>query len=383
MSNFPVKRKLLLALVFIFLLTIPVLATDELQRAFDQLAETEARAGFIRGNIEWARVTTEQLNHDLRVLDWLMHSSQAELERLRGNLLRLDEDIITTGAHLFQVELNLAEVDALARERIRVLYKNGNISFFEVLFTSTSYSDFLQRAELLRRLVESDIALLSQTQQLQLELDNAKRQLEASFAEQQRMEQQESWHNRQLEVQQDEKHYLIGDIQAQAAHWVELQAELAAEGERLGAWIREMQEARRGFALGTGDYTWPVPGHYTVSSRFGWRPNPFGGSSSNWHSGLDIAAPNGANIVAVDAGVVVLASIGWNGGYGNMVMIDHGNGVATLYAHASSILVTEEQAVARGEVIASIGSTGWSTGPHLHIEFRINGTAEDPANFLE
>ncbi|MGI6093407.1 MAG: M23 family metallopeptidase [Negativicutes bacterium] len=122
---------------------------------------------------------------------------------------------------------------------------------------------------------------------------------------------------------------------------------------------------------------WPASGE--VTSRFGWRSSPFGGGSE-WHPGIDIANSTGTPIIATAAGEVVHS--GWYSGYGKMVKIDHGNGIVTLYAHNSQNNVREGQQVEKGEVIAYMGSTGWSTGSHVHYEVRVNGTAVNPANFL-
>lgn len=122
---------------------------------------------------------------------------------------------------------------------------------------------------------------------------------------------------------------------------------------------------------------WPASGE--VTSRFGWRSSPFGGGS-DWHPGIDIANSAGTPIIATAAGEVVYS--GWYSGYGRMVQIDHGNGIVTIYAHNSQNIVREGQSVEKGDVIAYMGSTGWSTGSHVHYEIRVNGTAVNPANFL-
>jgi murein DD-endopeptidase MepM/ murein hydrolase activator NlpD len=123
---------------------------------------------------------------------------------------------------------------------------------------------------------------------------------------------------------------------------------------------------------------WPASGD--VTSRFGWRNSPWGGSSGDWHPGIDIANSYGTPIMATADGQVVKSE--WYGGYGNMVQIDHGNGIVTIYGHTSRIVVSVGQRVKKGEVIAYMGSTGNSTGTHVHYEIRVNDTAVNPANFL-
>ena len=127
-----------------------------------------------------------------------------------------------------------------------------------------------------------------------------------------------------------------------------------------------------------GSFIWPVASYVYVSSRFGLRIHPITGQQKT-HTGIDIASNQGTSIYAADGGTVTLAS--WNGGYGNCVMIDHGNGYVTLYGHMSSIAVSQGQAVSQGETIGYVGSTGKSTGPHLHFEVLKNGTRIDPEQF--
>jgi murein DD-endopeptidase MepM/ murein hydrolase activator NlpD len=123
--------------------------------------------------------------------------------------------------------------------------------------------------------------------------------------------------------------------------------------------------------------SWPVSG--TITSPFGYRQNPFGGAP-DFHPGLDIAAPMGTTVTAAASGTVI--SAGWYGGYGNYILIDDGGGMATGYGHLSQIFVSNGQQVQKGQAIGAVGSTGRSTGPHLHFEVRINGKPTDPAAYL-
>ena len=134
-----------------------------------------------------------------------------------------------------------------------------------------------------------------------------------------------------------------------------------------------------GSATSLSNLQWPVPSCTLITSRFGYRVAPTTGAST-YHGGLDIGAGMGASIVAAGAGDVIYA--GANGGYGNCVMIDHGNGVVTVYAHMSSIGVSYGQYVTAGQYVGAVGSTGVSTGPHCHFEIRINGAQTDPAAYF-
>ena len=132
--------------------------------------------------------------------------------------------------------------------------------------------------------------------------------------------------------------------------------------------------------VGSGVYTWPTPGYTRITSPYGMRKHPIL-KTNRMHTGIDIGAPNGATIVSVDHGCVV--QVGWYGGYGRVVMVDHGHGIVTMYAHTSAALVNVGDAVKKGQAIAKVGSTGWSTGPHLHFEVRINGKYTNPLNYIK
>ncbi|VBB07498.1 peptidase m23 [Lucifera butyrica] len=156
----------------------------------------------------------------------------------------------------------------------------------------------------------------------------------------------------------------------------ELQKQVPVREQSLLALRNELEEkiAR----LAATPSIWPANGD--VTSRFGWRTSPWGGNSGDWHPGIDIANDYGTPIVATANGVVIYS--GWYSGYGNMVEIDHGNGIVTIYGHNEKILVHVGQKVRKGETISYMGSTGLSTGPHVHYEVRVNGTAVNPAKFL-
>ena len=136
-----------------------------------------------------------------------------------------------------------------------------------------------------------------------------------------------------------------------------------------------------GTSTSTGKMTWPIPGYRTLTSSFGYRIHPIYGTYK-LHSGIDVGAPAGAKFVAADDGTVLIASYGYNGGYGNYVVISHGNGITTRYGHGTTILVSAGQKVTKGTPVLTVGSTGASTGPHAHFEVRVNGVAVNPMNYL-
>ena len=188
----------------------------------------------------------------------------------------------------------------------------------------------------------------------------------------------------ELEKRIEEASQLIVELEEEIEHNTELYLQVVAEEQALEANIQQLiaeferQEAAKNIQS-TGTYIWPLPGYTPGTRTYGYRTHPIYGDM-RFHSGQDIGAPSGTSIIAADSGVV--SYCGWNGGYGNCVMINHGGGRVTLYAHMSAYNCSYGQTVNQGDTIGYVGSTGVSTGPHLHFEVRINGATVDPMQYF-
>ena len=294
------------------------------------------------------------------------------------------------------------------RTRVRAMEENGNYGFLALVLNAGSLGELLTAMDDIGEIMESDrrledeyIAAREHTEEVKAEYEAYKAELEAKQATL-RAEQVEL--QRQIDEATDLINQLLEDIEGNAEELAKLQAaqdeaqkeidQKVAELERQRA---EEEERRRqeaaannpsgggggssggGSVTGTGSFTWPCPSCTYITSRVGYRWHPVSGQWK-YHSGLDIGAAYGASIVAADGGTVTIA--GLNGGYGKCVMIDHGNGYYTLYGHMSSIAVSVGQSVSKGETIGYVGSTGVSTGPHLHFEIRQGTTILDPENWF-
>ena len=295
------------------------------------------------------------------------------------------------------------------RARVRAMEENGNYGFLALVLNSASLGELLTAMDDIGEIMESDrrledeyIAAREHTEQVKAEYEEYKSELEAKQAAL-RAEQVEL--QRQIDEATELITKLAEDIEGNAEELAKLQAaqdeaqkeidQKVAELERQRA---EEEERRRqeaaankpsngggggssggGSVTGTGSFTWPCPSCTYITSRVGYRWHPVSGQWK-YHSGLDIGAAYGASIVAADGGTVTIAGV--NGGYGNCVMIDHGNGYYTLYGHMSSIAVSLGQTVSKGSTIGYVGSTGVSTGPHLHFEIRQGTTILDPENWF-
>lgn len=282
------------------------------------------------------------------------------------------------------------------RERVRAMEENGNYGFLAMVLNTTSLGELLTAMDDIGEIMESDreledeyIASRENTEQVKAEYEATKSELEAKQAEL-RAEQEA------LEKDIEEATNLILSLEEDIANRrAEYDAILAAE-DQANAEIAELvaelerqraeEEAARnpgggggGSAVGNGNFIWPCPSCTYITSRFGLRIHPITGDRKS-HNGLDIGAGYGAAIVAADGGTVSWADV--KGGYGNCVMINHGNGYVTLYGHMSSIAVSNGQSVSQGDTIGYVGSTGLSTGPHLHFEIHSGGGLIDPEQFF-
>jgi len=268
--------------------------------------------------------------------------------------------------------------------RLRDIYENGEINYLTALSDSESFSDFLNRLDFLSLIVREDLTLLLKIKVERASLTTQEKQFRSKYEElvgfQRNLEEKE----KSLISLKEKREYLLTEVQVQrhsiAQNVMQLENLSAEEEKKLQELIRLQQSlnARSGKKYaGSGRLNWPCGGY--ISSPFGWRIHPIY-RSYIFHTGVDIAAEYGTAVTAADSGIVILAS--WYGGYGNAVVIDHGSGLSTLYGHCSVLYVRAGQQVAKGQVVALVGSTGNSTGPHLHFEVRQNGTPIDPRGKL-
>ena len=332
---------------------------DDLQA---QLGQTNAAIGEMTG-----RIGTLQANED-----WTQR--------------RLDWNAVQLGAARRSLRLH----DELLKRRLVDIYEYGDLSYVNALIAARSFSEFVERWEDLRLLIAANERAVRARKVAEKRVAAIEADLERTRLMLAHEEQAQEDARSQLDSLASERRNLVelaGEQKHQVASQVaEIEDLSAAEEAQLESLIQERQRelaAQRkaaGIAGGVeseggpGSFSWPVTG--TITSPFGWRSNPFGGSPE-FHQGLDIAAPSGTTVTAAAGGTVIMAQ--WYGGYGNYILIDHGGGYSTGYGHLSAIYVSNGQSVSRGQAIGAVGSTGQSTGPHLHFEVRINGKPVDPA----
>ena len=311
-----------------------------------------------------------------------------------------DEMIAEKAAELEEAQRLENEQLERYRARVRAMEENGGYNILAIISKSDSFSDMLTAMDDVGEIMESDrqledayIAARENTESVKADYENTRSELEELKA-QLKAEQEE------LEKDIEEAIQIIlnleNDLENRQAEYDAIMAAEDAANATIDKLVAELEAQRAaeaaaaaaaaggssgggGNANATGSFLWPVASYLYVSSRFGLRVHPITGEKKS-HTGIDIASNQGTAVYASDGGSVTLA--GWNGGYGNCIMIDHGNGYVTLYGHLSSISVSVGQTVSQGATIGAVGSTGNSTGPHLHFEVLKNGTRIDPEQFF-
>ena len=260
-----------------------------------------------------------------------------------------------------------------------------------VVTGAKSFSDFANRLELLKRVIRSDYNLILEIQNQKAQIEAKEEQLEKDKARLDALAQEAQKAQSQIAAKKAEQQKVLDDAKDNKAAAAQMEQDLIAESKRVHNLIQErlrQQEAARqaasqsggeapSYTQGSGVLSWPCNG--PITSPYGYRVHPIFGTTI-YHSGIDIGVDYGTPIHAADSGTVIYA--GWISGYGNAVIIDHGNGMQTLYGHNQSLNVSEGQSVSKGKVIAFAGSTGNSTGPHCHFEVQVNGSAVDPMGYL-
>ena len=334
------------------------------------------------------KVVRTQL-HKVKVQVWGVAS---EVEKLDGRITTVEDQLAQTKSQLsshkkeqarLAFELNKAHKKLMVKKRIaarriRSIYVSGNETVLSVLIGSRDIADFASRKSLLERIAKHDHELFDDVKVLRDQIGRKKKRQDTIVNQVAELKAKQQMQEQDLTGAMALKKTVLSKLKLQRD---DLQEELEAmerESSRIESQIRSYQAANSGRVTPyRGHFMMPVRGR--LSSPFGYRTHPISGKRK-LHTGLDIAASHGTTIRAAGPGVVI--SAGWRGGYGNTVIIDHGGGISTLYGHCSRLLARAGQKVSAGDPVAAVGSTGYSTGPHLHFEVRVNGSPVNPRKYL-
>jgi len=369
---------ILLAMLLLIVMIMPVYA-DELSDQQDILDEINQKLDQQQNNLNQATRTEKSIMGQVRGIEGQVNQTEAELDSLEARIGYLQNSIKTTQKQVAQQQKDLDKQTKMLADRLVIIYEQGESTYLEVLLGSNDIRDFITRFEMLSTIVSQDKDLIEVINVKKQDLDNKLADLEVQQRELQVAQDSKEIKKLQLAGQLDSKKKILSSVQSEKEAYAQAVAELEQASAEAQAIILRLQGKNPGSAMGTGKFTWPTPGYRTITSPYGMRYHPIL-KTNKLHTGEDVGAPMGATIVAADAGSVIFA--GWLGAYGNAIIIDHGNGLSTLYGHQSRLLVSQGQNVTKGQTIGKVGSTGWSTGAHLHFEVRKNGSPVNPSAYV-
>lgn len=322
----------------------------------------------------------EEVTNELTEVTKKVEEAQAEVEELQADIEVKEAEIAIAAGEIEDLKRDMSAREEGLNDRLRAMYKNGSVGYLDVLLGSNSISEFLNNVEMIQRIFRNDQDTLKFLEEQHDVLEEKQHVLENEKAELDKQKAKQAEKQEALETSKGELQAQLDAINAEADR---ISAEIKARQEALAQQQAQQQQQEQGNEGTEGGYSggalqWPC-NSTIITSEFGYRIHPLTGIWTG-HTGIDIGCNMYEPIYAAESGTVILAEE--YGGYGNAVVIDHGNGLTTLYGHNEELYVSVGQKVSRGETIAGAGSTGWSTGPHLHFEVRVNGDYVDPMGYL-
>ena len=383
------KRKFTISLISL-IIVIALVASFVSAAVISAFAAEGTSASALRSKISDIAGEKEQLQKELDQISSEKKSvlqKKSELERKANLNLKeieaseqlmdeLSSMIKVKNEELEQAEQRQNEQYQLFLSRMRAMYEMGEISYLEVLLDSSSFYEMQSRVEIINKIISYDKNLVEQLKQAKQQVLEAKQQLEQDKAEQSQLMDKLEKTKKSLDGQISESEKISSELEKDEESTKAAYEEMEKEEAKLQAELKKLvaASASKSSYVG-GSMTWPLPGHTYISSPFGYRIHPTL-KVKKLHTGVDIPAPKGTKILAANSGEVIISA--YSKAWGNYVVVNHGGGTATLYAHMSKRLVAKGDSVSKGQNIGLVGTTGYSTGNHLHFEIQKNGVSVDP-----
>lgn len=369
--------RLALAIFTMLVLSVPPAGAGTLAEKRQELRQIIQQLTQRRERLHQMRKEEHRVLGQLESIDRSREAASRRLAGLTAEYRQTQTRVQNVGAQLATTQRDLGKRQARLRSRLRDIYKYGQGGYLEVLLGTASFAEFVTRWRLTSMVMHADRALITQVVSDVSRYQSLHETLQSDTARLTNVIVQTEASKREIEIQEVAKRTTLRRIQRERAAYEYAVRELETNSRDLEVLIRRMQARPAGtrvaFAQGVGMIQWPATG--PITSPFGMRRHPVFGIT-HVHTGVDIGALWGAPVLAASDGQVIHA--GWFGGYGKLVVVDHGAGVSTLYAHLHEILVSPGATVHKGQVVGRVGSTGFSTGPHLHFEIRIDGQPINP-----
>ena len=375
------KLKRIMAMVCALLVVAAFILSIIMPAAFavtqKQLDDADAKTKQAQKELQKAQEAKKAALAQYNAIDKQISDTEDEIGRIETQIEQTKEDITLKQEELKAAEEEFKQYEAVFMVRARAMYENSEIDYLEILFGA---DDFLSKIEMISQLMDYDNGILEKLNETKEKIAAAKEELENILVRQEEnaasLEARKGSLNETLAQKQAMLDEMTKDVEKYKALYDEAER---AEQELIRQNRSAFSYSANPVKYTGGRFMWPVPASSRITSQYGYRIHPVY-KTKKFHSGIDIGAPYGVDILAAADGTVTLATT--NGGYGKCVIINHGSGITTLYGHNSTLLVSVGNKVTKGQVIAKAGSTGVSTGPHLHFEVRVNGSTTDPMQYL-
>lgn len=389
-----IAKKLIASSLLLSLLTLSTSAFAE-EKSISELKDKQGNINSsIQANKGKLKATEDK---KIKTLDDL-RLIKKEISETKDNIKKLSEDIKEKTKDIETIENKISEMQQKLEKKIEdynlrlvEVYKEGDVKYLDILFGAEDFNDFLTRYQYIQYINDSDQSLMDEIKEYKATLKEEQDKVKQVKADLEAAKQNKEAQTIQLAQMGESKKALISELTVQEKAIQKSIRDMEQASNAIGAQIQALQAQASRLAQGDvvgyqgayvpvgGALTFPVPSYYGVTSEYGWRGDPFSGGQS-FHMGIDLGASSGASVLSAGDGKIILQEYHWS--YGNYVVVDHGNGLSTVYAHMTGFAKPFGSIVKAGEEIGYVGSTGSSTGPHLHFEVRVNGQHTNPRGYL-
>ncbi|MBR5809130.1 MAG: peptidoglycan DD-metalloendopeptidase family protein [Clostridia bacterium] len=357
-------------------------AAKSVNQLKEELSQNQKNAEKTQKEIKAKQAEQNEHKKKKNAIDLEIASLQGDIDTIQNVIDEKDAEIEAKNAEIEVLDESLKKTDKQLKKRMKIMYESGTTSYLEMIFSAKGLSDLFTRLSIIESIVKHDNKIIEDYQMQIDQIAAAKEIIETEKNEQVEAREILEGKRGQIKAKQAEQQKLIDALSKDINELKKQEAEMEAAERQIQAQINAAlgKSDQKGLTYtGNGKFILPLASYTRISSPFGYRIHPITGTRK-LHSGIDYAAPAGTAIYAAEDGVVLTS--GWINGYGYTITINHGSGYVTLYAHCSSLIAKAGQKVTKGQTIARVGSTGNSTGNHLHFEVKVNGSAQDPAKFL-
>lgn len=375
----------LLAVIFVVVLALSSFTAassvtdlqDEKKNIDSQLEDKQSELDENQDAQKDTQAQLDEINANLETV-------QAEIDRIAADLEEAQANLTAQQGEYDDIQAQLAVSQAQLRDRVNAIYQNGDVSYLDVLFSAEDVQSFISGVIFLGKIVDQDQSIIDSINENKVLAEEKLNELEVTknqiLALQQQKESEEAEYAKQADAKVallDELGEAEDDLQTEIQ---EMQSQSASITSEINSYYASLSRSDPGYTYtGSGTFTWPLSIAGTISSNYGNRICPIHGAE--FHTGIDIAAPKGTPVLAAESGTVVTVKE-LSTGYGHYVVISHGSNICTLYGHMSAIYVSVGDTVNRGDTIGGVGTTGSSTGNHLHFEVRVNGSSTSPWGYV-